>query len=98
MRLYSSQVSDDDPFLLDEAETARCVELCRAHLIEGAPAHVAEELAHAWIAVVGETLLHSQKGPPTCDVHMLHWVLNTKLDEIEAGGGHADGRDILMVT
>ena len=71
----SSQVSDDDPFLLDEAETARCVEVCRAHLIEGAPAHVAEELAHAWIAVVGETLLQRQKGPSTCDVHMPHCVL-----------------------
>ena len=73
-------MSDDDPFLLDEAETARCVEVCRAHLIEGAPAHVAEELAHAWIAVVGETLLQRQKGPSTCDVHKPQRVLYTKLD------------------
>ena len=59
--------------------------MCRAHLIEGAPAHVAEELAHAWIAVVGETLLQRQKGPSPCDVHMPHWVLNTKLDELTQG-------------
>ena len=69
MSFDSSQVSDDDPFLLDEDETARCVEVCRAHLIEGAPAHLAEELAQAWIAVVGETLLQRQKGPSTCDGH-----------------------------
>ena len=41
---------------MDEALTARCVELCRAYLIEGAPASMAEELARAWIAVAGEAL------------------------------------------
>ena len=75
LSFYSCQVSDDDTFLLDDTETARCVELCRAHLIEGAPAHVAEELAHAWIAVVGETLLQRQKGPSTCDIHTGYLIL-----------------------
>ena len=51
------QVSENDPFLLDETETARCVEVCRAYLIEGAPSGtLAEELARSWINVVGETL------------------------------------------
>ena len=50
------QASRGDPFLLDEAETARCVGACRAHFVEAAPPAVAEQLARAWIDVVGEAL------------------------------------------
>ena len=55
------KASQTDPFLLDEVETARCVELCREYLIEGAPAPaLAEELAMAWIAVAADTLQERQ--------------------------------------
>ena len=66
------EVSENDPFLLDEVETARCVELCRAYLIEEAPA--TEELAMAWIAVAGETLQERQ-GPDSIGKFWLEKLL-----------------------
>ena len=55
------QSSRGAPVLLDEAETARCVAACRAHLIEQA-APAGEELARAWVDVVGEALQRQQQS------------------------------------
>ena len=86
------QVSENDPFLLDETETARCVEVCRAYLIEGAPSGtLAEELARSWINVVGETLQRRrQKAAATSTRARRCSELCTCIPNTSAEGGQPD--------